>query len=100
MVRINTVKLKSTARIDRTLEDLNAWFSSKFAIADEHIIVILYAKFRFKGESLWMRVSRLDGDVVVGRVRIQPVSHGLWFGQLIGIPIADVIDNICIDKDL
>ena len=62
--------------------------------------MILYVKFRFKGESLRMSVSRLDGDVVVGRVWNQPVNHGLWFGQLIGIPIADVIDLIRIDKDL
>ena len=54
--------------------------------------MILYVKFRFKEESLWMRVSRLDGDVVVGRVWDHPVNHGLWFGQFIGIPIADVID--------
>ena len=60
----------------------------------------LYIKFRFKGESLWLRVSRLGGDVVVGRVWNHPVNHGLWSGQLIGIPIADVIDNMCINEDL
>ena len=60
----------------------------------------LYIKFRCKGESLWIRVSRLDGDVVVGRVWDHPENHGLWFGQLIGIPIADVIDNMCIIKDI
>ena len=46
-------------------------------------------------------MSRLDGDVVVGGVWNHPVNHGLWFGQLIGVPIVDVIDNMWnIIKDL
>ena len=54
-----------------------------------------------KVKSLWLRMSRLDGDVVVGGVWNHPVNHGLWFGQLIGVPIVDVIDNMCnIIKDL
>ena len=57
-------------------------------------------EFEYKGGSLWLSVSRLDGDVVVGRVWNHPVNHGLWLGQLIGIPIADVIDNMCNDEDL
>ena len=47
----------------------------------EHIIMELYVKFRFKGEILWLRVSTMDGDVVVGRVWNHPVNRGLWFGH-------------------
>ena len=59
-----------------------------------HIRMELYVKFRFKGEILWLRVLRFDGDVVVGRVWIHPMNHGLLFGQLIGVPIIDIIDII------
>ena len=55
---------------------------------------VIYVKFRYNGERLWLRVSRLDGDVVIGRVWNRPVNRGLWFGQLIGIPIDDIIDNM------
>ena len=75
-------------------------FSNKFAIADSQLIMVLYVNFIYKAESLWLRVSRFDGDVVVGRVWNHPVHRGLLFGQLIGIPIGDVIDNMCSDEDL
>ena len=55
----------------------------------------------FKRERLWLRVSRLDGNVVVGKVWNHPVKRGLLFGHLIGIPIVDVIDSTYnINKDL
>ena len=55
------------------------------------LMMILYVKFRFKGERLWLRVLRFDGDVVVGRVWNLPMNHGLLCGQLIGVPIIDII---------
>ena len=62
--------------------------------------MILYVQFGHKGKSLWLIVSRLDGDVVVGRVWKHPLNRGLRFGQLIGTPIADVIDSMCVNEDL
>ena len=48
-------------------------------------LMVLYVKCIYTTERLWLRLSRLDGNVVVGRVRTHP-------GPLIGIPLADVID--------
>ena len=61
----------------------------------------LYAKFRYTKERLRLRVSKLEGNVVVGRVWNHPVNRGLLFDQVVGIPIVDVIDNMyIISEDL
>ena len=40
---------------------------------------------------LWLKVLRINDDVVIGRVANHPVNPGLLFGQLIGIPINNFI---------
>ena len=54
---------------------------------------ISYIKFRFKGESLWLRVQRISEDTVIGRVANHPANPGLLLSQLIGIPVKDVLDE-------
>ena len=53
---------------------------------------ISYIKFRFKGESLWLRVQRINEDTVIGRVANHPANPGLLLNQLIGVPVKDVLD--------
>ena len=53
---------------------------------------ISYIKFRFKGESLWLRVQRISEDTVIGRVANHPANPGLLLNQLIGVPVKDVLD--------
>ena len=49
-------------------------------------------KFRFKGESLWLSVQRINEDTVIGRVANHPANPGLLLKQLIGVPVKDVLD--------
>ena len=51
---------------------------------------IRYIKFLYRGERLWLRVSSVNDETVVGRVWGHPVSPGLRFGQMIQIPICDI----------
>ena len=51
-----------------------------------------YIKFRFKGESLWLRVQRINEDTVIGRVANHPANPRLLLNQLIGIPVKDALD--------
>ena len=53
---------------------------------------IMYVKLCFKGERLWLRVSSVNDETVVGRVWNHPVNPGLRFGQMIQIPICDILD--------
>ena len=54
---------------------------------------ISYIKCIFKGgESLWLRVQRINEDTVIGRVANHPANPGLLLNQLIGIPVKDVLD--------
>ena len=53
---------------------------------------ISYIKFRFKGETLWLRVQRISEDTVIGRVANHPANPGLLLNQLIGVPVKDVLD--------
>ena len=49
-------------------------------------------KFRFKGESLCLRVQRISEDTVIGRVANHPANPGLLLNQVIGVPVKDVLD--------
>ena len=53
---------------------------------------ISYIKFRFKGETLWLRIQRISEDTVIGRVANHPANPGLLLNQLIGVPVKDVLD--------
>ena len=56
---------------------------------------VRYVKFRYRGERLWLRVSSSNGRTVVGRVWNHPVNPGLRFGQMIQIPLGDILDEYC-----
>ena len=47
---------------------------------------IMFIKFSFKGEHLWLRVSSVNNETVVGRVWSVPFIPGLLYGQMIQIP--------------
>ena len=47
-------------------------------------------KSLYRGERLWLRVSSVNDQTVVGRVWGHLVSPGLRFGQMIQIPICDI----------
>ena len=49
-------------------------------------------KFSFKGESLWLRMHRINEDTVIGRVANHPANPGLLLSQLVGVPVKDVLD--------
>ena len=49
-------------------------------------------KFDFKGIDLWLRVSSVNNKTVVGHVWDVPLILGLLYGQLIQIPINDILD--------
>ena len=53
---------------------------------------IMFVKFRFKGETLWLRVWSVIDETVVGRVWNHPFNRGVIFGQKIEIPIHDILD--------
>ena len=44
-----------------------------------------YSKFRYRGERLWLRITSVNDENVVGRVWNHPVNPGLRFGQMIQI---------------
>ena len=52
----------------------------------QHIYIIIYGS-----ERLWLHVLGVSGNTVVGHVD-QPINPGLLFGQLIQIPIHDIVD--------
>ena len=52
---------------------------------------VRYIKFLYQGERLWLRVSSVNDETVVGRVWNHPVNPGLLFGQVIQIPIRDIL---------
>ena len=53
---------------------------------------VRYVKFRYRGEWLWLRVSSTNEITVVGRVWNRPTNPGLLFGQMIQVPLGDVLD--------
>ena len=54
---------------------------------------VKYIKFLYQGERLWLRVSSVNDETVVGRVWNHPVNPGLRVGQMIQIPICDILDD-------
>ena len=57
----------------------------------------MYLKFSFKGEHLWLRVSSVNNETVVGRVWSVTFMPGLLYGQMIQIPINGILDIFCED---
>ena len=53
---------------------------------------ISYIKFRFKRETLWLRVQCISEGTVIGRVANHPANPGLLLNQVIGVPVKDVLD--------
>ena len=53
---------------------------------------ISYMKFRFKVESLWLRMHRINEDTVIVRVANHPANPGLLVHHLIGVRVSNVID--------
>ncbi len=58
---------------------------------------VRYVKFRYRGERLWLRVLSINHRTVVGRVWNHPVNPGLLFGQMIQVPLGDILDECCVD---
>ena len=56
-------------------------------------MTVRYTQVFYIGERLWLRVSSVNDQIVVGRVWGHPVSPGLRFGQMIQIPICDILDD-------
>ena len=54
---------------------------------------VRYIKFLYRGERLWLSASSVNDETVVGRVWGHPVNPGLRFGQMIQIPICDILDD-------
>ena len=54
----------------------------------------MFIKLRFKGVHIWLRVSSVNNQTVVGRVRTVPFMPGLLFGQMIQIPINVIYDIV------
>ena len=52
-----------------------------------------YAKFRYRGERLWLRVSSTNEITVVGRVWNRPTNPRLLFGQMIQISLGGILDD-------
>ena len=57
---------------------------------------VRYVKFCYRGERLWLRVSSINDRTVVGRVWNHPVNPGLLLGQMIQVPLGDVLDECCV----
>ena len=54
---------------------------------------VLYIQFLYRGDRLWLRVSSVNNQTVVGRVWSVRFKPGLLFGQMIQIPICDMLDD-------
>ena len=54
---------------------------------------VRYVKFRYRGERLWLRVSSINNRTVVGRVWNHLVNPALLFGQMIQVPLGDILDE-------
>ena len=54
---------------------------------------VRYMKFLYRGELPSLRVSSVSEETVVGRVWDHPVKPGLRFGQMIHIPMCDILDD-------
>ena len=64
-------------------------------VQTEYIYTIMtgrYIQFLYRGERLWLRVSSVNNETVVGRVWSVPFKPGLLYGQMIQIPIRDILD--------
>ncbi|MFM7990575.1 MAG: hypothetical protein ACKPKO_65770, partial [Candidatus Fonsibacter sp.] len=73
------------------------WVS--FFVALTYIMsYIRYVWFCYRGERLLLRVSSFNDRTVVGRVWKHPVNPGLLLGQLIQVPLGDVLDECCVFK--
>ena len=59
---------------------------------------VRYVKFNYRGERLWLRVSSTNKKTVVGRVWNRPTNPGLLFGQMIQIPLGDILDECYVLK--
>ncbi len=58
---------------------------------------VRYVKFSYRGERLWLRVSSTNDTTVVGRVWNRPTNPG-QFGQMIQIPLGDILDECYVRK--
>ena len=54
---------------------------------------VRYIQFSYKRDWLWLRMTRISGDIVIGRVWNRPINLGLPLGQRMGIQFKDVIDT-------
>ena len=50
-------------------------------------------QFKNQVERLWLRITKIQDGMVVGRVLHNPINQGLLFGQRIGIPFKHVLDT-------
>ena len=57
-----------------------------------------YVRLSYRGERLWLRVSSTNEKTVVGRVWNRPTNPGLLFGQMIQIPLGDILDECYVRK--
>ena len=55
-------------------------------------MTVRYTQLFYRGERLWLIVSSVNDETVVGRVWGHPVSPGLRFGQMIQMPRCDILD--------
>ncbi len=54
-----------------------------------------FVKFSYqKKERLWVRVVKIEKDIVIGRVAANPITEGLKFNDLVKIKLSNVIDYI------
>ena len=54
-----------------------------------------FIKFIYKKrEILWVRVDKLENDIVYGKVANNPISKGLKFNDLVKIKLSNVVDYI------
>ena len=76
--------------------------SSKLAIEPLNLYVLScilllktarYKQFRYKREKLWQTITRTQHDMVIERVWNHPINPGLLLGQLIGVPVGDILDT-------
>jgi hypothetical protein len=54
-----------------------------------------FVKFIYKKkERLWVRVNKLEKDIVYGSVANNPITKGLKFNDLVQIKLSNVVDYI------
>ena len=55
---------------------------------------IMYVKFKFNNERLWMKVEYIHGINIYGRLDNHPINFGLKYGDMIEFPYHLVLDII------